>query len=311
MANEFTCPAGGEWYACPSGTGSSKFVGCCAGTADPCSTGCAQGNIRPAAFPAANYGKFPDATCGTNSDFFTCAPGGNNTFWGCCKSVPCAVSPPACLAGDLVPAFLDQPAQINFYAAGQGETSPSTSAEGGGVSKGVIIGGAVGGAVVVLIGLVLFFVFRRRRRSQRTARGETVEVASPMIDGGKAFGPHSPQFVAQSPPPTYSATNGEYYQSIAPTGKVNTYAQNSYSQGQWAHIQDVPQEMEADVGPSNRYSELPADDSRSETHHRYSELSTGPSCRVSPHHTPKSSQTENAIEPKAQGLGVVTEDTRS
>ena len=223
MADEFTCPSGGQWYvcpgwlqttvmpalvlrmpfnvhryACPSGTGSSKFVGCCAGTADPCSTGCAQGNIRPAAFPPANYGKFPDATCGTNSDFFTCAPGGNDTFWGCCKSAPCSTSPPACPDGSLVPAFLDQPAQINFYAASQTGASSAASSEGGSKSNGAVIGGAVGGAIggILIIGLIVFFLFRRRR-SQQTTRGG-VEVASPMMDGPKAFDPHSPNFAAQS-----------------------------------------------------------------------------------------------------------------
>jgi hypothetical protein len=115
-------------------------------------------------------------------------------------------------------------------------------------------------------------------------------------------------------PPTYSATNGangDYYQSMAPAGKVNPYTNSPYSQGQWAHNADVPQEMEADVGPSNRYSELPAEVSRPGTHHGYSELSTGPSCRVSPQHSPKPSQTENTLESKPQGLGVVTEDARS
>ena len=97
---------------------------------------------------------------------------------------------------------------------------------------------------------------------------------------------------------------------MAPTGKVNPYTQSPYAQGQWAHTADGPQEMEADVGPSNRYSELPADASRPGTHHRYSELSTGPSCRVSPHHSPKASQTENTVEPKPQGLDVVSEDSR-
>lgn len=96
---------------------------------------------------------------------------------------------------------------------------------------------------------------------------------------------------------------------MGPTGKIDHYAQSHYSQGQWAHNADGPQEMEADVGPSNRYSELPADIERPGTHYRYSELSTGPSCRVSPHHSPQASQTENEVGPKPQGLGVVTEDT--
>jgi len=99
----------------------------------------------------------------------------------------------------LVPAFLDQPAQINFYAANNSLPDTTPSGNDGGVSKSTIIGGAVGGAVgVFIIGLIIFFLFRRRRRSQHTSRGETVEAASPMIDGGKAFNSHSPSFTAQS-----------------------------------------------------------------------------------------------------------------
>ncbi|KAF2632719.1 hypothetical protein BU25DRAFT_453904 [Macroventuria anomochaeta] len=320
MADDFTCPSGGKWYACPS-TSTSKFVGCCASETDPCSTGCALGSIRTVAFNESNYEKFPDASCGVNSNFYTCSPGGQKTFWGCCKSVPCGPNP-ACPDGSLTPAFVDQPAQIAFYIASQTvsgtsstssatSSATSSSSERDSKSNGAAIGGAVGGALggVLIISLIVFFLLRRRR-SQQTARGETVEVVSPMMEGGKAFDPNSPNFAAQSPPPTYSATNGGYYQSIAPTGKGNPYTQSPYSQGQWAHTADGPQEMEADVGPSNRYSELPAEASRPGTHHRYSELSTGPSCRVSPHHSPKASQTENTVEPKPQGLGVVTEDTR-
>lgn len=171
---------------------------------DPCSTGCAQGNIRQAAFNATNYGKFPDASCGVNSDFYTCSSG--RTFWGCCKSIPCSDNP-TCADGSLVPAFMDRPEQFNFYAASG--TVPNTSAsstttaisssKGGSKSKGATIGGAVGGAIggVLIIGLIVFFLFRRRRNEQ-TARGETVEVQSPMIDAGKAFDPHSPNFAAQS-----------------------------------------------------------------------------------------------------------------
>jgi hypothetical protein len=96
---------------------------------------------------------------------------------------------------------------------------------------------------------------------------------------------------------------------MAPTGKVNPYTQSPHQQ-QWAHNADGPQEMEADVGPSNRYSELPAEVSRPGTHYGYAELSTDKSCRVSPRHSPKPSQTENSLETKPQGLGVVTESER-
>ncbi|KAF9699029.1 hypothetical protein EKO04_003147 [Ascochyta lentis] len=308
MADDFTCPLGGQWYACAS---SSRFVGCC--ESDPCSTGCAQGNMRQAGFNVSNYGKFPDASCGLASNFYTCSSG--RTFWGCCKSAPCS-DEPTCPDGALVPAFMERPEQFNFYAASQtGTGTESTSSSlssnnGSSKSNGAVIGGAVGGAIggVLIIGLIVFFLFRRRRRQQTTSRG-TVDVASPMMDG-KGFDHSSSNFVAQSPPPTYSATNGDYYQSMETTGKVNPYTQSPYSQGQWAHTADGPQEMEAEVGPSNRYSELPAEASRPGTHHRYSELSTGPSCRVSPQHSPKPSQTETDLETKPKGLGVVTEGER-
>ncbi|KAF1933993.1 uncharacterized protein M421DRAFT_415046 [Didymella exigua CBS 183.55] len=321
MAGEFTCPSGGKWYACPSNTGSSKFVGCCAGDADPCTTGCTQGNIRPVAYPFENYGIFPDASCGINSDFFTCAAAVNKTFWGCCKSNPCSSDPPTCPDGNLTPAFVDQPAQINFYVASQiasgtssissASVSAISSSDGGSKSNGAVIGGAVGGAAgaILIISLIVLLLWRRRRNA-KTVHSDNVEVASPTTNNLKAFDPHSPNPPAQSPaPPTYSATSGDYYQSITPQDKANRDTQSPYSQGQWAYTTDRPQEMEADVGPPNRYSELPAEVARPGTHNRYSELSTGPSCRVSPYHSPKASQNENTVEPKARGLGVVTEDS--
>jgi hypothetical protein len=274
-----------------------------------------QGNIRQAGFNATEYGKFPDASCGLASNFYTCTAG--QTFWGCCKSVPCS-DQPSCPDGGLVPAFMERPEQLNFYAAsstatvtgsGPGATSTSTSStNGGSKSNSAVIGGAVGGALggALIIGLIIFFLYRRKR-SKQTTPYDSKDVASPMM-GGKGF---DPQFAAQSPPPTYSATNGDYYQNMAPTSKVNPHTQSPYQYGQWAHTADGPQEMEADVGPSNRYSELPVDASRPGTHHRYSELSTDKSCRVSPQHSPKPSQTDNTLENKPTGLGVVTEGERS
>ncbi|KAJ4384100.1 hypothetical protein N0V86_000945 [Didymella sp. IMI 355093] len=259
---------------------------------------------------------------GGKCQFFTCGldPNGKDTFWGCCKSNPCANNA-VCPAGSLTNAYIELPEQFAFYASStlpssvsstSTATASATGGSGGGSgSNSAAIGGAVGGAIgaLLIIGLVVFFLWRRRRNA-KTVRGDNVEVASPMMSDPKAFDPHSPTFAAQSPPPTYSATNGDYYQSMAPQGKVNPYTQSPYSQGQWAHTADGPQEMEADVGPSNRYSELPAEIERPTTHHRYSELSTGPSCRVSPNHSPKASQSENEPMPQMpKGLGVVTEDS--
>jgi hypothetical protein len=329
-------------YACPSDS-KSKFVGCCQTDADPCSTGCAAGAIQTVSFNGSYYGKFPDAGCADPAKFYTCGntPSGQNTFWGCCKINPCANTPFAtCPSSSLDGAFIGKPEQVAFYVSSElatgTSTSPtstasptSTSSSGGGSSSnGAVIGGAVGGALgaLLIVGLVVFFLWRKRRNAKAAHGGDNIEVASPMMSDPKAFDPHSPNMAAQSrkhssyiitrhgliqtkAPPTYSATNGDYYQSMAPQGKINPYTQSPYAQGQWAHDADGPQEMEADVGPSNRYSELPAEIERPATHHRYSELSTGPSCRVSPNHSPKASQGENEpMPPMPQGLGVVTED---
>ncbi|KAF1999701.1 hypothetical protein P154DRAFT_576620 [Amniculicola lignicola CBS 123094] len=115
-----TCPSGGTWYSCASG---SHFVGCC--VIDPCSNGCSQGNIRTVSFDGAYYGTFPDASCGSGSDFYTCASEGK-TFWGCCKSNPCSQGL-QCPNGDLVPAFIDRPEQLSAYSPTGGISSTSTS----------------------------------------------------------------------------------------------------------------------------------------------------------------------------------------
>jgi hypothetical protein len=65
----------------------SFFAGCC--TTNPCEITCPQGNLYPTSFDAASYGKFPDATCGLGSNFYTCT-GTTVPFMGCCKAVACA-----------------------------------------------------------------------------------------------------------------------------------------------------------------------------------------------------------------------------
>lgn len=230
----FTCPAGGKWYvplqhdvhslmskspsnvhryACPSDS-ISKFVGCCQTDADPCSTGCAAGAIQSVNFNGSYHSKFPDASCADPSKFYTCGetPSGQNTFWGCCKINPCANTPFAtCPSGSLTGAYIGLPEQVRFYVSSQGLSSaaptptsgttaaPTSGSDGGSKSNGAVIGGAVGGAVgaILIIGLIFFFLWRRRRNA-KTARGENVEVASPMMNDAKAFDPHSPNFAAQS-----------------------------------------------------------------------------------------------------------------
>ncbi|KAF1913918.1 hypothetical protein BDU57DRAFT_558850 [Ampelomyces quisqualis] len=262
----FTCPAGGEWYAC--GASTSKFVGCC--TSDPCSNGCVQGNIRQGAFDVAGHGKFPDASCGSSSNFFTCAA--DTTFWGCCKSDPCTNTPAAtCKEGDLVPAFMERPEQFNAYAP---SSSPgASSSSDGGSSNSAVIGGAVGGGLggAIIIGVLIFFFCRRRRRNPQVVHPEVGATAStPMMKEGFESR-HSAQY-GQSPPPTYSSPSPYFYQNMS-GGKGHTYQHNSQKYG---HEGNVPQELQAEtISPAaNRYSELPANAS-SHTANIVSELPAG------------------------------------
>ncbi|KAF2471829.1 uncharacterized protein BDR25DRAFT_313706 [Lindgomyces ingoldianus] len=103
-----TCPSGGMWYSCASG---SRFVGCC--VSDPCSNGCSQGNIRT---PCSLTSLTHQAQCAS----------GSKTFWGCCKSNPCNQGL-QCPSGDLVPAFIDRPEQLSAYSPTGSLSSTSTS----------------------------------------------------------------------------------------------------------------------------------------------------------------------------------------
>ncbi|PSN67506.1 hypothetical protein BS50DRAFT_621491 [Corynespora cassiicola Philippines] len=98
-----------KFYVC---TNQSKFLGCC--DVDPCANGCPQESISPTYFDQDSYGRFPDASCGKGSNFFGCTPGQSFTYYGCCKSNPCANSG-ICPAEDVAPAYIDRPEQIAFY----------------------------------------------------------------------------------------------------------------------------------------------------------------------------------------------------
>ncbi|KAH7078900.1 hypothetical protein BKA63DRAFT_253739 [Paraphoma chrysanthemicola] len=301
MATNFglNCPSGGKWYACGSGT--SRFVGCCA--SDPCSTGCAQGNIRPAAFNATAYGTFPDASCGSASDFFSCTAG--STFWGCCKQNACAATPAAtCPQGDLVPAFMERPEQFNAYAPSS-ESKKSNS--------GAVIGGAVGGGVAaaIIIGILIFFFCRKKKRNQHNIE-QGATASTPMMKE-RPEEHLSAQYGGQSPPPTYSSPNPNFYQNVSPS-KGHPYHQ-PYQE--YRHQDDGPQELPAE-NPSpvtHRYSELPAESSSSSNPHRFSELPAGassvPAELASPQISPRPLQSEfstDLAKQTNQGLGVVTED---
>jgi hypothetical protein len=149
-------------YACKTG---SHFVGCC--TQDPCTNGCFQGNLRAGGLNISSYGKVPDASCGSASQFYTCTAG--SSFWGCCKSNPCTANP-ACPPVNLVPAFMERPEQFAAYAPA---ASPQKKS-----SHGAAIGGGVGGGIVaLLIGVLIFLYCRRKKRNSQA----NLESATPMM----------------------------------------------------------------------------------------------------------------------------------
>lgn len=190
-----TCPPGSAFYAC-----GDIFLGCCSAYA--CTTkGCSQGNLEPVAFEPAQYGKFPDASCGDGADFWTCTAG--PTFWGCCKSNPCA-NGGVCPDHDLTGAFVGNPVQSAYYlegvevsvtstgapsstlktAVGMGSATATTSAsESSTVSAipvnqanshaGAVAGGAAaGGVVVALLVCWLIYYVRYIRHSRAKAQVE-------------------------------------------------------------------------------------------------------------------------------------------
>ncbi|EUC47750.1 hypothetical protein COCMIDRAFT_3375 [Bipolaris oryzae ATCC 44560] len=304
---DFHCPLGGKWYACASG---SNFVGCC--TSDPCANGCVQGNIRPGGYNISHHGEWPDASCGSASDFFTCNAG--DTFWGCCKTNPCAATPPAtCAQGDLVPAFMERPEQFNTYVSQDKQENPSDS---GKTNTGAIVGGVVGGVVVLaIIGVIIFIVLRKRKNKKTTEGDMGAATMMPMMnnneknDNSAAAG----HYGGQSPPPTYSAPIQNSYQATSP-GKGH----ESYHQ--YASHATEPQELPADSSSShNRFSELPAGASNVMDNRRFSELPAdagrpGPSELESPYATPFVSPLptqqefsgDMAKRASRQGLGVST-----
>ena len=114
-----SCPSGGTFYACQSGT---NFVGCC--NSEACSNGCSDGNLEPANFNTAYYGQFKDQECPTGSRWYTCT-GTKPPFMGCCKSNPC--SNDGCPAGDLTAGFLSSNPKVAADFLPSGAASSSTS----------------------------------------------------------------------------------------------------------------------------------------------------------------------------------------
>ncbi|KAH7406141.1 hypothetical protein DE146DRAFT_754123 [Phaeosphaeria sp. MPI-PUGE-AT-0046c] len=281
----FTCPSGGKWYTCPGGS----FVGCCG--VDPCASGCKQGDLQQGGFALADFGTFSDASCEAGSNFWTCAPSASQSFWGCCKSNPCNNTPAAtCRQGDLTPAFLGSPDKLKAYL-GAGEGGKKSS------SNGAVIGGAIGGglAAAIIIGVLVFFFCRRRKRNQKIAHAETgANASTPMMKDGSQDNTNrlSTQY-GQSPPPTYSSPDPNFYQSMSPA-KGNPYQPN---QQMYGHEGAAPQELPAELASpaQNRYSELPAESSSSGAN-RYSELPANAAQATAELESPQTSPRPNQVE---------------
>lgn len=258
-----------------------------------------QGDVRAGGYNITHHGEWPDASCGSASDFYTCNAG--PSFWGCCKSNPCAATPPSvCPDGDLVPAFMERPEQFNVYTSSKVENPESTSSDSK-TNTGAIVGGVVGGVVVLLIiAVIIFVVLRRRRRNRKTTDGNMGAAAMmPMMNnekddnnnnntapahyGGQSRMSFQPllglldTLTLRTAPPTYSAPIQNSYQATAP-GKGH----ESYHQ--YASHASEPQELPTDTSSSNpnRFSELPADASTSGVNRRFSELPAEGTARGGP-----------------------------
>ncbi|KAF2799746.1 hypothetical protein K505DRAFT_370787 [Melanomma pulvis-pyrius CBS 109.77] len=251
-----SCPSGGEWYACGEGS-KSNFVGCCA--TDPCSTGCSQGNIKPTSFDVGLNITYPDASCGTASDFYTCNSG-TKTFWGCCKSNPCQQEQ-TCPTGDLVPAFMERKEQFIAYAGVSNTTSPSATTTGAANASPTgkpasthtvaIIAGAVAGGlgIAAIIAVLIFFLCRRKNRKNKENSFESgPSETTPMTEK------HDYRASTHTEaPPLYTSPNPNSY---PPSPSFRPHYE--------AHSQDI-QELPAEVisgttksSKPSRFSELPA-----------------------------------------------------
>lgn len=199
-----SCPSGGIWYACDSG---SNFVGCC--NSSPCKDGCPDGNIEPASFDPAYIGQFPDQECPAGSRWYTCAAT-SPPFMGCCKSNPCT---DGCPVGDLTAGFLSSNPKIaaafnpsggsssltsssptsssasapslSCVPAQSSSTSSSQAAPSGSSHTGAIAGGVVGGvaAIALLIALLVFYCKRKSAKSSEHVRESRMPPNKPPPKG--------------------------------------------------------------------------------------------------------------------------------
>ncbi|KAF2477320.1 uncharacterized protein BDR25DRAFT_339263 [Lindgomyces ingoldianus] len=240
-----SCSAG-NWYSCEN----SKFVGCC--ESNPCTNGCPQDNIRPAGFDSTYKGKFPDASCGVDSNFYTCDYPNGGTFWGCCKSDPCQQE--QCPTGDLVPAFLDRPEQsaaysptgvpsATFLASRSASSSialtttistitpvaleANAQPEKKGLPIPLIAGSAGGGAVaLIIIGLLIYYILHARKsRKEHIEQIETRLADLPASKGGeKPNGPRSPSEglgpASYNSPKSSQQLQNEHPHALSPASSV-------------------------------------------------------------------------------------------
>ncbi|KAF2271132.1 hypothetical protein CC78DRAFT_12277 [Lojkania enalia] len=232
---QFSCPSGGTWYACDSG---SHSVGCCA--SDPCQNSCSAGNIRPGSFNVTAYGKFADAECPAGSSFYTCdlAWANEEPFWGCCKSNPCSNG--GCPDGDLTGAYLASPAQREAYLPK--ETTESEKKTNVGAIAGGVVGGVVG---ILLIVAVVIFIILKRRKARSAAEPEA---GQPSTRNEKGY--------YHDAPPGYSSPLAQQ-QEFPHMAQTPVQLHDNF-------INELPAET---VAPKQqRLSELPG------TNHRMSEL---------------------------------------
>lgn len=176
-----SCPSGGFWYACTTG---SRFVGCCSGSVDPCdeTTSCPQKNLRPASFVIAAYGTFSDQICGADSNWYTCA-GTNPAFMGCCKSNPCSSG---CPTKDLTAASLslDEATASAFITASPAAATSTAAAAAipdapysAGDHVGAIAGGTIGGVAGLCLAAIGVLWCMKRRRQARKQKFEQQKMA--------------------------------------------------------------------------------------------------------------------------------------
>ncbi|KAI5197334.1 hypothetical protein E4T39_07335 [Aureobasidium subglaciale] len=195
-----SCPSGGSWYACTTG---SRFVGCCTGTTDPCdeTTSCPHKNLRPASFDVAEYGTFSDEACDADSNWYTCA-GTNPAFMGCCKSNPCSSGCPtkdltaASLSVEeaVASAFITTPAAA-VTSTGTATTTPAAVRSfSAGDHVGAIAGGTVGGvAGIALIVIGIIWCLKRRNQARREERERQRMAEDYKNDDGHFHNTHTPR----------------------------------------------------------------------------------------------------------------------